>query len=270
MKTLRIEHGYKTIDGKLAAQFPAPAHVLRTVREDTKVVTADGTTVALLLRGVIPSELHQLAFRLLKTVNGLVSNRATAVGTRSLPRSIGLNGEPSKRSGVNAAVLKVIDARQGILGYSGRPLHRTRLTVDHPEMLQGNKQLIEFVDSIYRKHLPDFYAGQLREVMKAPSYRLWKTCFTTMYVAKNFRTAYHPDTGNLPGTLTALMPMGKFTGGELVLPRWRLAISFKPGDLLFFDSQQLHGNLPFDGERVSAAFYCAKSIRDRADHKEPA
>jgi len=27
-----------------------------------------------------------------------------------------------------------------------------------------------------------------------------------------------------------------------------------------FDPQQLHGNLPFEGERISAAFYCSRHI----------
>jgi hypothetical protein len=31
---------------------------------------------------------------------------------------------------------------------------------------------------------------------------------------------------------------------------------------LLFDPQQLHGNLPFEGERLSAAFYCAGRIAD--------
>ena len=50
------------------------------------------------------------------------------------------------------------------------------------------------------------------------------------------------------------MALGGFTGGELVFPRWRIMIAFKPGDLLLFDPQQLHGNLPFEGERLSAIF----------------
>lgn len=129
-------------------------------------------------------------------------------------------------------------------------------------MLEGNQRLINLVDDLYRKHARLFYAKQKSEVERAPQWRLWKTTFTTIYLAKNFRTAYHRDTGNLLGVFTALMPMGKFAGGELVLPRWRVAIAFKPGDLLLFDPQQLHGNLPFEGERLSAAFYCERRIAE--------
>jgi hypothetical protein len=79
------------------------------------------------------------------------------------------------------------------------------------------------------------------------------------------RSAYHADRGNLPGVMSAIMPMGNFTGGELILARWRLAVAFKPGDLLLFDPQQVHGNLPFEGERLSAIFYCERRIAECGD-----
>ncbi len=41
-----------------------------------------------------------------------------------------------------------------------------------------------------------------------------------------------------------------------MLPRFRIAIGFLPGDVLFFDPSQLHGNLQFKGERISMALYC--------------
>jgi hypothetical protein len=62
--------------------------------------------------------------------------------------------------------------------------------------------------------------------------------------------------------MTALVPMGEFTDGGLVLPRYRIAIAFKPGDLLLFDPQEVHGNLPFTGKRLSLALYCARCIAD--------
>jgi hypothetical protein len=62
------------------------------------------------------------------------------------------------------------------------------------------------------------------------------------------------------GVMSAIMPMGNFMGGELVIIRWRLSIAYVPGDLLFFNPQNLHGNLPFIGERQSWVFYVHKGI----------
>ena len=129
-------------------------------------------------------------------------------------------------------------------------------------MLERNERLIKLVDKLYKQFLPTFYAKQRTALAKVPRYRLFGVSFTTIYVAKNFRTAYHRDTGNLPGVMTCLMPMGRFKGGALVLPRFRIAVAFKPGDMLLFNPQELHGNLPFKGQRLSAAFYCARWIAD--------
>jgi hypothetical protein len=262
MKTLLLKDDYRKAAAKLVGQFPDSSHATQTLDADTKVIAPNGRVIAVFLPGVLLPELYGLAYELLKRADDRVDNRATAVGTLSLPKSVNLDGTLSRRSGVNARVMDVIEARQGVLGYLGRPCRMTPLTIKHPEMLDGNRRLVQIVDELYKEHLPTFYAKQWAAVERIPHWRLWHTAFTTVYVAKNFRTAYHYDTGNMRGVMSALMPMGKFTGGELVLPRWRIAIAFKPGDLLLFDPQQLHGNLPFKGERLSAIFYCARRIAD--------
>ncbi len=268
MRLLRLDSDYQEAAAKLEGEFSDPSHVLQTVGEDTKVVGPDGRIIALFLRNVIPPALHKLAFQLWKTVNELPSNRATAVGSPSLPL-LRNNKTLARRRGVPKNVLRVLRAQgvgQGTLGYldatPDQPCHKTPLTVRHPELLDGNRPLIELVDALYRQHLPTFYAKQWAEVDKAPRWRLWNTAFSTVYIVKRLRSAYHADRGNLRGVMSAIMPMGKFTGGELVLARWRIAIAYKPGDLLLFDPQELHGNLPFEGERLSAIFYCERRIAD--------
>lgn len=265
MKTLVVEKDYKEEAAKLVGQFPGPSHVTLTIDKDTKVILPDGRISAVLLCSSIPPALHKLAFELWKSVDGRLSNRASAMGSRSLPRYINKDGTASPRSGVAKRVLNVLEergVRQGILGYLDLPCRKTRLTLECPEMLDGNERLAKLIDQLYAKHLPTFHARQWAEVENVPRWRLWNTVFTTIYIGKNLRTAYHTDRGNLRGVMTAIMPMGKFTGGDLVLARWRIAIAYKPGDLLLFDPQQLHGNLPFEGERLSAAFYCAGRIAD--------
>jgi 2-oxoglutarate-Fe(II)-dependent dioxygenase family protein len=257
MRPIFIKKDLKEASVSLLGQFPDQSHFTTTVSADAKVIAPDGQVIAIFLHQVIPGKLHQRGYELWKSVDGLVSNRATALGTKSLPRSINRDGTPSPRSGVNVRVLGVTQARQGNLGYFGRDLRQTTLSVKRAEMLDGNRQLIELTDELYLKHAPLLYASQLAVVKNASRFRLWNTAFTTIYLAKNFRTAYHLDSGNLRGVMSALLPTGRFTGGELLLPRWRLAFALKPGDVLLFDPQQIHGNLPIKGDRISAAFFCA-------------
>jgi hypothetical protein len=268
MKRLLLSHDYKSATAVLKRQCAAPSHMDQTIDQDTVVIAPDGKIIAVFLKGVIEPDFHSRAYKSWKTINELPDKRATAAGSLSLPR-IRKDGTLGERSAVPKRVLKVLKkqgVRHGMLGYldatPDKSCHKTPLTKNHPKMLDRNKTLIEMVDKLYEQYLRQTYATQWAEVEKVPRWRLWDTAFTTIYLAKNFRTAYHRDSGNLKGVMTALMPMGHFSGGELVLPRWRIAFALKPGDLLFFDPQQLHGNLPFEGKRLSAAFYCERRIAD--------
>jgi hypothetical protein len=88
--------------------------------------------------------------------------------------------------------------------------------------------------------------------MSAPSIRI---------PARN-ASPYHADRRNLPGTMTALLSPGDFTGGQLLLARWRLAFDLRPGDLLLFDGLQPHSNLPIVGDRASLVLYCARGLAE--------
>lgn len=267
MNRILLTPDYEEAARNLEGRFPSPLHVRKTLTETTEGRTKDGIVRVVLACNVIPAPLHKLAYELWNVVNELPDKRPTAVGSESLPRTTG-DGMLSGRKGVPKETLRVLRRQgtaQGILGYldatPSQTCHRTPLTKLHPEMLEGNERLIKLVDELYKTYRPDSYERQRVEIEKVPMWRLWQTVFSTIYLARNFRTAYHFDSGNVKGVMTALMPMGTFAGGELILPRWGLAIGFRPGDVLFFDSTEiLHGNLPFQGSRLSAAYYCERNI----------
>jgi len=272
VKTILLTPDYEEAVRNLEGRFPAPSHVRKRLTVSTKARTGDGIVRVVLACNVIPTAFHKLAYELWNTVSQLPDNRPAAVGSPSL-RRIKSDGLLSGRTGVSKQTLEALRKRgtaYGMLGYldetPSEACHRTPLTKAHPEMLEGNERLIKLVDELYRFYLPDVYERQRVEIAKVPLWRLWDTVFSTIYLARNFRTAYHFDSGNLKGVMTALMPMGNFTGGELVLPRWCLSIAFKPGDILFFDSPAiLHGNLPIDGPTLSAAYYCESDIAECGD-----
>jgi hypothetical protein len=264
MKILRLSIGYQDAADKLVGRFadPSNADPKLWIDSDTTVI-ADGAIRAVFLRNVIPPYFHKLAFQFWKGVDEPITNRPAATGTQSLHRSTGLDGSLSPRRGVNSRVVKVLEeegAAQGVLGWDAKNGQKTKMTLEHPERLSGNHGLIELVDRLYAKYAPSVYAIQLAAVEKNPFRRLWPTAFSNIYIMRQWATAYHKDDNNLPGALTALIACGAFTGGELLLPRWQISIALRPGDLLLFDPQQVHGNLPFKGERLSAAFYCARHI----------
>jgi hypothetical protein len=266
MRILPLSSGYREAADNLVGQFADSSNAILFIDSDTTLLS-DGVIRAVFLRKVIPTHLHKLAFQFWKSVDEPLTNRAAAAGTESLHRSVGLGGKLSPRRGVNEHVEKVLKdagAAQGVLGRDAKNGCRTKMTLKHPEMLNGNQGLIELVDSLYAKHVPSLYSVQRTAINENPLCGIWGTVFSNIYILKQWATAYHKDDNNLLGVLTAIIACGVFSGGELLLPRWQISIAVQPGDLLLFDPQQVHGNLPFKGERLSAAFYCARAIADGA------
>jgi hypothetical protein len=252
----------------LLASVPQPSHAARrTFAEDFCLREKNGSVAALLLCDVIPKTLHRHAFdSWWDHVTDRVTNRGSVLGTKSLPKNTRRDGKPSGFKGVNVDILDTTragQARQATLGWGDGGI--TPITRKYPDMLDANRELIERVDKLFEQHLPQFHEKAQTAIEKGPAKcRRWKTAFTSVYLFRGFSSRYHKDKNNLSGVLTAITPVGDFTGGALVLPRWEIAVAFKPGDVLFFDPQQVHGNLPFKGKRISAALYCSRSIADVA------
>ena len=58
---------------------------------------------------------------------------------------------------------------------------------------------------------------------------------------------------------------GKYTGGYLVFPEYRVAVNVRPGDLLLVNNHEIiHGNTPIetydDGERISLVCYLREGM----------
>jgi hypothetical protein len=247
---------------QLKGEFADRSHVNKYIDKTRRIVRPDGKSAGIFLRNIIPQPIYELAFTTCwDHVRGLPSGRATAVGTRSLQRvkkDRTLSGQ-RRAPKLSLALLKKWGTSTGVLGFVGGSSDRSRLSKRHPEMLEQNRALFELVDNIYREYFPDIYEEQKAVITQAPNRRLWETVFSSGYLSKRWPTAYHRD-GNLKGAMTALMATGDFKGGDLMIPRWGIAIKLRPGDLLFFDAEELHGNLEIEGDRLSFAFYCA-SIR---------
>jgi hypothetical protein len=80
--------------------------------------------------------------------------------------------------------------------------------------------------------------------------------FSTVTINRSAPFLPHLDAKN-EGGLACLMAFGKFTGGNLCLPRLRVAFRLRPGDLLIADNnREYHGNVGgIYGERISVVAY---------------
>jgi hypothetical protein len=266
LKMIRVCRDYKhAITG---LDFADPAHADRTIDRDALILTPYGRITALLLKDSFSARLLRDSYDLSTLIHGIPDGRPKAVGSKSMPRILN-DGRLGTYHATPNSVVKILerdDVRQGVFGAmagkSGRPSHLSSLSREKPEWLSLLRPLIEEVNRLYAKFLPSFYEFQRRELKKAsPEFRLWHTAFSSAYMPVHLRSGYHGDESNLPGGMSALLSLGDYSGGQLVVPRWRIAFELMPGDLLLFDGLQLHGNLPIVGDRASLVLYCARGLR---------
>jgi hypothetical protein len=95
------------------------------------------------------------------------------------------------------------------------------------------------------------------------------TVFTTLTVNNTFRTAAHYDAGDLNEGLSNLLVLSvndNYSGGYLVFPEYRIAVSVRPLDLLLVNNHEvMHGNTPIVknddlAERVSIICYFRENM----------
>ena len=266
LKTIRAGRDYK--QAIVGLDFADPRHATRRIDSNALILTPGGRITALLLKNCFSEQLLRDPYELATLIHDMPDRRPKAVGSKSMPRILN-NGDLGTYIATPDSVVKILkrdDVRQGLFGAvggtSGRPPHLSNLTRAKPEYLSRLRPLIEEVNRIYAKYLPSFYEFQRRELKKtSQEFRMWHTAFSSAYMPVHLRSGYHGDESNLPGGMSALLSLGYFTGGQLVVPRWRIAFELIPGDLLLFDGLQLHGNLPVAGDRASLVLYCARGLR---------
>ncbi len=97
----------------------------------------------------------------------------------------------------------------------------------------------------------------------AMHWRMYDTAFTTLYVLKNAPTAIHKDTADALGTFGCMACLGGFEGNELVFPKYRIGVDYRPGDVILADVHEFHTNLPLlSGERVSCVFFVREGMNE--------
>jgi hypothetical protein len=269
MNLLQLNYDDKQGAQQLKGTYANPAHYVHVVDDDTIVLTPDGEVLAVLVTGVISSRARREAYKHLNTISGMPSNRATAVYRgSSLPRIRKRDNSLSRTRQVPHSILDLLQrkgVRADVLGYLDPTprIRKCRLSgwaLNKPQVLEGVMPLVHEVDDVFRSWIPDRYAAQLAVVHQVPGWYLHGTAFTTITVNKNFRTAYHTDRGDLKAGFSTLTTMGKFSGGLLVIPRYRVAFNIQPGSVLMMDAHEFHGNTQITGERISCVLYCREKI----------
>ena len=153
----------------------------------------------------------------------------------------------------------------------------TSYTRDHFDKFKLAFPFLQSLDRGFRELLPQRWGNQKAAADKIDSrFLVPGTVFTTVTVNSNFRTAAHYDAGDLNSGLSNLLVVsngGKYKGGYLILPEYRIAVNVRPGDLLLVNNHEcMHGNTPIEleeegAERISLVCYFREKMLELGSYE---
>lgn len=284
----------------LAGTLLDDRHYARLVREDATVIKPDGTPLLVFRRNALPAAACEAAYRSLRVAARKTDNRGIAAGSidGDVTRKVAVGAKskarfrPVKRDGtVSNTDYAGRAVESGVVGYFDRyerfPYCRlTAFNLERPEQFSAAMPFIRAVDAVFARECPDRYAAQRAVIGRThPDFVIHGTAFTTITVNRNWQTAVHKDAGDYrPGFgVLSVLQAGRYTGGYLVFPRYRVAVDIRSRDVLLADVHEWHGNTPIVGppgrfERISCVFYYRENMHrcgsaaeelERAKNRKP-
>ncbi len=128
--------------------------------------------------------------------------------------------------------------------FADLPCRLTHFTRTNYERYNQGLPFLKRVDSLFKELVPDSYQKQLTRADLKPHLKIPDTCFSTVTINRNFRTALHRDAGDFKegfGNLTVI-EQGKYHGGYTVFPQFGVGINLRNNDFVAMDVHQWHAN----------------------------
>jgi hypothetical protein len=268
----------KQLDGKLGKFLDQSAYDLlinnKTHPEPIELKDAiTGVTFGVWVPKSLPLEFCLNAFQGLREAATGTTNRGIASGESKM--RLRKDGSVSKTRIGNA-----VDS--SVIGYFDRYSRMNYCRACAWNYARPNEwalavAMIEEISRLFKLYAFEKYSYQATVAAKVKKdWLIGDSIFSTVTVNKNFRTALHRDGLNLADSFSAfnVLRAGNFIGGNLVFPRYRIAISADNQDLLFFMPQEPHGNTEMKAingkkyERISLVYYLRDKMRNCGTQEE--
>jgi hypothetical protein len=197
----------------------------------------DGRHLCVYLPGALVETVDE-HYPTLTKIRGVTDNRGLASGTERV-----ITGPAATRT----RSMPVMSSILGAADPAGRfPYCRlTVFTAKEVEKWEGLQPLFKRISELFEEHVPGRFANQALWARRThPDWVIPGTPFTTITVNNSYSTGVHTDKGDLdPGFSTlAVLRRGRYTGGHLVFPEYRVGVEMQHGDLLLMDAHDWHGN----------------------------
>lgn len=128
--------------------------------------------------------------------------------------------------------------------FSKLPCRLTHFTRTNFEKYNEGLCFIKEIDNQFKKLVPESYKKQLDRANTKAHLKIPGTCFSTITINRNFRTAQHRDAGDFSGGFgnLSVIKRGKYHGGYTAFPQFGVAVDVDTGDFLAMDVHQWHCN----------------------------
>lgn len=246
MQTLKLKCHLKSSESeKLKGKFLTENSYDTLITEDCDGYDLHGNMLFRYRKNAIPFEILKNGYESFKDSIQLTEGRGVASG--SSHKRIRKDGSVSNITVGN----KVYSGNVGFMDSSAM-VHYCRKTAfarDYFDKFTQGIPFVEFVDQKYKELCPVHYEKQISIARGTNrNYRISDTSFTTVTVNRNFQTAVHKDSGDLPDGFGNLIVYreGNYEGSYFCLPEYRVAIDMQNCDILFADVHKWHGNTPFE------------------------
>jgi hypothetical protein len=217
------------------------------ITTDTDAYDANGNLLFRFRKNAIPIELLKLGVDSFK--KSIIAGGGRGIAAGGYINKVKKDGTISNFDSspiVESGNVGFMDARPG----SGvvATCRKTAFARQYFDKYKQGIPFIKCVDKLYKELCPLHYKKQL-DIAKGTNvnYRIADTSFTTVTVNRNFQTAVHKDSGDLPEGFGNLIIYreGDYKGAYFCLPEYRIAIDLHNTDILFVDVHKWHGNTPF-------------------------
>ena len=263
----------------------------KIIKDESHYVDNNNKTIFVLKKNIIPDNLMETAYNnFVNYAKYPRANRGAAAGLiddKNLPKYV---GEITNRSETrvyyktkdgkesNRAISNI--ARSAIAGYYDRkigsapPCRLTRFNTRHYKKFKNTIPYVECVDNIYKKYSPFYYKKQRERANESPLYLIGDSCFSTLTLNYNWRTACHYDVGDYTDGLSIISVLGddNWEGCLIGFPKYKIAVDVRVGDIIIMDSHEMHCNTEFkdspdnDGNaefnRLSVVFYLRQNMNN--------
>jgi hypothetical protein len=151
-----------------------------------------------------------------------------------------------------------------------------RLTRRYPDRWFASIPYFQRVDRVLAREMPEIYVKHSHRCALHPLWRIPDTALSTVTINVNYESRYHYDVGDFREGYSTLSvaEIGRYAGGYLVFPAYRIAIDVRESDVLLCQSHiDMHGNTPMlkrtrTAKRVSFVTYLKHKLAEGVNRDE--